>query len=41
MVTALSTSAFAQGQVKNVYASNQKLNVELLQNTDQTVQLNR
>lgn len=41
MVTALSTSAFAQGQVKNVYASTEKLNVELLQNTDQTVQLNR
>jgi len=41
MVTALSTSAFAQGQVKNVYASSNKLNMELLQNTDQTVQLNR
>ena len=41
MVTALSTSAFAQGQVKNVYASNEKLNLELLQNTDQTAQLNR
>ena len=41
MVTALSTSAFAQGQVKNVYASNEKLNMELLQNTDQTAQLNR
>ena len=41
MVTALSTSAFAQGQVKNVYASNQKLNMELLQNTNQTAQLNR
>ena len=41
MVTALSTSAFAQGQVKNVYASNPKLNIELLQNTNQTAQLNR
>lgn len=41
MVTALSTSAFAQGQVKNVYASNNKLNIELLQNTNQTTQLNR
>ena len=41
MVTALSTSAFAQGQVKNVYASSQKLNVEQLQNTEQTAQLNR
>ena len=41
MVTALSTSAIAQGQVKNVYASSNKLNMELLQNTDRTVQLNR
>ncbi|SDN64574.1 hypothetical protein SAMN04487900_101247 [Prevotella communis] len=41
MVTALSTSAFAQGQVRNIYASSEKLNTELLQNTNQTVQLNR
>jgi hypothetical protein len=41
MVTALSTSAFAQGQVKNVYASTEKLNIEMLQNTNQTAQLNR
>jgi hypothetical protein len=41
MVTALSTSAFAQGQVKNVYASTQKLNMEMLQNTAQPTQLNR
>ena len=41
MVTALSTSAFAQGQVKNVYASTQKLNLEMLQNTAQPTQLNR
>jgi hypothetical protein len=41
MVTAMSTSAFAQGQVKNVYASTQKLNVEQLQNTEKTTQLNR
>lgn len=41
MVTALSTSAFAQGQVKNIYASSNKLNMELLQNKEQTVQLNR
>ena len=41
MVTAMSTSVFAQGQVKNVYASTQKLNVEQLQNTEKTTQLNR
>ena len=41
MVTAMSTSAFAQGQVKNVYASTQKLNVEQLQNTEKATQLNR
>lgn len=41
MVTAMSTSAFAQGQVKNVYASTQKLNVEQLQNMEKTTQLNR
>ena len=41
MVTALSTSAFAQGLVKNVYTSTQKLNMEMLQNTAQPTQLNR
>lgn len=41
MVTAMSTSAFAQGQVKNVYASTQKLNVEQLQNMEKATQLNR
>lgn len=41
MVTAMSTSVFAQGQVKNVYASTQKLNVEQLQNTEKATQLNR
>ena len=41
MVTAMSSSAFAQGQVKNVYASTQKLNVEQLQNTEKVTQLNR
>ena len=41
MATALSTSAFAQGQVKNVYASTEKLNLEMLQNTAQPTQLNR
>ena len=41
MATAVSTTAFAQNKVKNVYASSEKLNVEMLQNSDQTVQLNR
>ena len=41
MATAVSTTAFAQNKVKNVYASSSKLDVEMLQNTDQTVQLNR
>ena len=38
---AVSTTAFAQNKVKNVYASSQKLNIEMLQNSEQTVQLNR
>lgn len=41
MATALSANTFAQRQVKNVYASTDKLNLEQLQNTEQTVQLNR
>ena len=41
MATAVCTTAFAQNKVKNVYASSPKLNMEMLQNTDQTVQLNR
>ena len=41
MATAVCTTAFAQNKVKNVYASSSKLNVEILQNSDQTVQLNR
>ena len=41
MATAVCTTALAQNKVKNVYASSQKLNIEMLQNTDQTIQLNR
>ena len=41
MATAVCTTAFAQNKVKNVYASSTKLNIEMLQNSDQTVQLNR
>ncbi len=41
VATAVCTTAFAQNKVKNVYASSPKLNMEVLQNTDQTVQLNR
>ena len=41
MATAVCTTAVAQNKVKNVYASSSKLNIELLQNSDQTVQLNR
>ena len=41
MATAVCTTAFAQNKVKNVYASSTKLNVEMLQKNDQTVQLNR
>lgn len=39
--TALCTSATAQTRVKNIYANSTKLNVELLQDQEQTVQLNR
>ena len=38
---ALSTTAFAQNKVKNIYASSPKLNIEKMQNSDQTIQLNR
>lgn len=38
---AICTAATAQEKVKNVYASSQKLNVEQLQNQEQTVQVNR
>ena len=38
---AMSTTAFAQNRVKNIYASSSKLDMELMQNSEQTVQLNR
>ena len=41
MATAVSYTAFAQKGVKNIYASNPKLDTELLQNSEQIVQLNR
>ena len=41
MATAVCTTAFAQNKVKNVYASSTKLDIEMLQNSEQTVQLNR
>lgn len=41
MATAVSTTAFAQNKVKNIYASSPKLDTELLQNSEQNVQLNR
>jgi hypothetical protein len=41
MATAVCTTAFAQNKVKNVYANSTKLDIELLQNSEQTVQLNR
>ena len=37
----LSTTAFAQNKVKNIYASSPTLDIELMQNSDQTVRLNR
>ena len=37
----LSTTAFAQNKVKNIYASSSKLDIEMLQNSDQTIRLNR
>lgn len=41
MAMALSTAAFAQNKVKNIYASSEKLDMELMQNSEQTVRLNR
>ena len=41
MTMALSTTAFAQNKVKNIYASSDKLEIEKLQNSEQAVQLNR
>jgi len=38
---ALSATAFAQNKVKNIYASSPKLNIEKMQDSDQTIQLNR
>ena len=40
MATAVSTTAFAQNKVKNVYASSSKLDIEMLQ-SDQPILLNR
>ena len=37
----LSSVAFAQNRVKNIYASDPTLDVQLLQDSEQTVQLNR
>ena len=37
----LSTTALAQNRVKNIYASSSKLDIELMQNSEQTIQLNR
>ncbi|MBO4721220.1 MAG: hypothetical protein J5658_15305 [Prevotella sp.] len=37
----LSTTALAQKRVKNIYASSPKLDIELMQNSEQTIQLNR
>ena len=41
MAMALTSTAFAQNRVKNIYASSNKLDMELMQNSEQTVQLNR
>ena len=40
MATAVTTTAFAQNRVKNVYASSSKLDIEMLQ-SEQPIQLNR
>ena len=40
-IATLCVPASAQNKVRNLYASSDKLNVEQLQNTEQTVQLNR
>ena len=37
----LSTTAFAQNKVKNIYASSSKLDIEKMQSSEQTIQLNR
>ena len=41
LAVALTTTAIAQNKVKNVYASTSKLNMEMLQNSEQPAQLNR
>jgi hypothetical protein len=41
MTMALTTTVFAQNKVKSIYASSSKLDIEMMQNSDQTVQLNR
>ena len=41
MTMALSTTAFAQNKVKNIYASSSKLDIEMMQSNEQTIQLNR
>jgi hypothetical protein len=38
---AVSTTAVAQNKVKNIYASSSKLDIEMMQNSEQTIQLNR
>ena len=37
----LCTPSFAQNRVRNIYTNANKLNVDLLKSTDQTVQVNR
>ena len=37
----LSTTTLAQKRVKNIYASSSKLDIEMMQNSDQTIRLNR
>ena len=37
----LSTTTLAQKRVKNIYASSSKLDIEMMQNSDQIIQLNR
>lgn len=41
VVMGLSTTAIAKNRVKNIYASSSKLDIELMQNSEQTIQLNR
>ena len=41
MTMAFSTMALAQNKVKNIYANSSKLDIEKMQSSEQTVQLNR